>query len=52
MKSMKQGAFQIPKNPKYSSIMERPRCSHELANNVNGIGDVRSSDSEVNKTPN
>jgi hypothetical protein len=49
---MKQGAFQIPKNPKNSSIMERPRCSYELANNVNGIGDVRSSDSEVNKTPN
>jgi hypothetical protein len=52
VKSMKQGAFQIPKNPKYSSIMERPWCSHELANNVNSIGDVRSSDSEVNKTPN
>jgi hypothetical protein len=49
---MKQGVFQIPKNPKYSSIMERPRCSHELANNVNGIRDVWSSDSEVNKTPN
>ena len=49
---MKQGAFQILKNPEYNSIMERPRCSHELANNVNGIGDVRSSDSEVNKTPN
>ena len=26
--------------------------SHELANNVNGIEDVRLSDSEVNKTPN
>ena len=32
--------------------MERPRCSHELANNVNGIGDVQSGDSKVNKTPN
>ena len=52
MKSMKQGVFQIPKNPKYSSIMERPRCSRELANNVNGIGDVQLSDSEINKTPN
>ena len=49
---MKQGAFQIPKNMKYSSIIERPRCNHELANNVNDIRDVRSSDSEVNKTPN
>ena len=52
MKSMKQGAFQILKNPKYNSIMERPRCNHELANNVNGIGDVRSSNSELNETPN
>jgi hypothetical protein len=52
VKSMKQGAFQIPKNPEYSNIMKRLRCSHELANNVNDIGDVRSSDSEVNKTPN
>jgi hypothetical protein len=49
---MKQCAFQISKNPKYNSIMERPRCSHKLVNNVNSIGDVRSSDSEVNKTPN
>jgi hypothetical protein len=52
VKSMKQGVFQILKNLKYNSIMERTRCSHELANNVNGIRDVRLSDSEVNKTPN
>jgi hypothetical protein len=52
VKSMKQGSFQIPKNLKYNSIIEKPRCSHELANNVNGIGDVWLSDSEVNKTPN
>ena len=52
MKSMKQSVFQIPKNPKYSNIMERPRCSHELTNNVNGIRDVRSSDNEIKKIPN
>ncbi len=51
MKSMKEGVFQIPKDPKYSSIMNKPRCSHELANNVDDIGDVRSSNSEVNETP-
>ena len=52
MKSMKQGSFQISKNLKYNSIIERPWCSHELANNVNGIGDVQSSNSELNETPN
>ena len=52
MKTIKYGAFQISKNPENSSIMRRSRGSHKLNDYMNYIGNIRTSNSEIDQTPN
>ena len=47
MKTIKYGAFQISKNPENCSIMRRSRGSHKLTDYINCIGNIRSSNYEI-----
>ena len=50
MKAMEQGAFDVPKDVKESSIVGSARSRHVLTDNVNSIGNVRTSYYEIDKS--
>jgi len=45
-------ATKISKNPKEVSVMKLGGCRDKLAQNVNSMGDVRTSDPKVDETTN
>ena len=49
---MEKGAFDIAKNVENKCIMGRPRSNQELANKMNNIGGIGSSNKEIDKTTN
>jgi hypothetical protein len=47
---MKKHSLDVPKDMKNCSIMSGARSRHELTNQMNSIGNVRTGDSKIDET--
>ena len=52
METMKEGTLDIAKECEKRCIMNRTRSSHELINQMNNIGDIKSCNNEIDKATN